>query len=172
MDWMSLAWNVGILVAIGGVCAVVVGVAVGSANGGSAATFVLFNAGVFTLVLSLGLAASAARVNLQRVAMAAGVVGAVAGMATGFWAVFPPLLSIVALAGAAVAMRHPRASVVLMLTPAVVGWLAAPSLYSIPARVLVGACLLLAVHLAWTRFARDRPGTVALRELESRELSE
>ena len=172
MALMSLRWNVCLLVALGGVCALVVGVALLSSNYGSGTASSVFNAGVFTLVLSLAVAASVAKVNLRRLAMAAGLFGAVAGIFTGFWAVFPPLLSIVALAGAGLATRHSRASIVLMLVPAIAGWLAAPSVYSIPARVLISASLLLAVHLVWARFAGDESRMVAVRDFESQELRE
>ena len=172
MDLKILAWNVGILVAIGGVCAVVVGLAIGAANGGSGAASVVFNAGVFTLVLSTGVAAAVTRIDLRPFALAVGLLAGLGGFVTGISEPFLLIASSVALAGSMLAMRHPRAGIVLMLVPAVAGWLAAPSLYSIPARMLIGASLLLTLHLAWARFASGRPGTAALRELESRELSE
>ena len=165
MDLKSLTWNVGILVAMAGVCAVVVGLALGGSGYGGIAS-VIFNVGVFSLVLSLGFAVLVAKMNLQRLALIVGLLGASGGVFTGFWAVPLLLLSLVALIGAALATQYPRASIPLMLAPAFMGWLAVPSLYSIPARILMAACLILALHLIWAHFIQDKPSIGTKGEIE------
>ena len=158
MELKSHYWSIGTLVAMAGVCAVVVGMALGTAHDGTVIASVIFNGGIFTLVLTLGIAAMSLRVDLRQPSLLAGLVGASTGMYMGFWTVYLPILSLVALAGAAMATRHQRASIVLMLVPAVMGWMASPAHYSIPARILIGASLLLAVVLVRSRFAGDRYG--------------
>ena len=157
MDLKNLAWNVGILVGIGGVCALVVGLALeASADGRKAASFV-FNTGVFTLVLTLAVAMPKAKIDLRRLALAVGVAGACAGLVAGVSEPFLLIASVVALAGAAISTRYPRASICLMLVPAVAGWVVLPSIYSIPARILMGASLVLLVHLTRARFSQNKP---------------
>ncbi len=166
MDLKRLTWDIGILVAMAGVCAVVVGLAFGASDYGGRIAAVIFNLGVFALVLSLGVAVSLAKINLRGLALFVGLLGASGGIFAGFWALPLLLLSLVALIGSALATRSPRASIPLMLVPAVMGWLAVPSLYSIPARVLMAASLMLAVHLIWAYFAQDKPDLGTRRELD------
>ena len=172
MDLKNLAWNTGILLAIGGVCAVVVGLALGASANGSSTASVVFNVGVFMLVLMLAVAISTSKIDLRRIALAAGMLGALGGLVIGNYVPFLLIASLVALVGAAVATRHPRASICLMLVPAVGGWVEVPSLYSIPARVLTGACLALLVHLIRARFSPSKPALESGREVDSRKLSQ
>ena len=172
MELKSHLWSIGILVAMAGVCAVVVGMALGAAQDGTGIASVIFNGGIFTLVLTLGVAAMSLRVDLRQPSLLAGLVGASTGIYMGFWTVFLPILSVVALTGAAMATRHQRASIVLMLVPGIMGWLASPAHYSIPARIMIGASLLLAVALLWSRFAGDRSSLKTGREMNSLETSD
>lgn len=170
MDLRNISWNVGILVGMGGVCALVVGLAL-SANAVAAAP-VVFNAGLFVIVLTLATAASAIRMDLRRPALAAGLAGGVSGFVVGVTEPFLVIASAAGLIGAAIATRHPRASICLMLVPAIAGWMALPEVYSIPARILLGAALVLLVHLAWPRPVGDRSSLESGSEIEFRELSD
>ena len=172
MELKGHYWSIGILVAMAGVCAVVVGMALGAAHEGSRVASVIFNGGIFTLVLTLGVAAMSLRVDLRQPSLLAGLVGASTGIYMGFWTVFLPILSVVALTGAAMATRHQRASIALMLVPAVMGWLASPAHYSIPARILIGASLLLAVALVWSRLPGGRSSLETTRPMDSLEISD
>ena len=149
MDPKSFALNVCIPLAMGGVCALVVGMALGGSGNGTLSASVVFNAGVFALVLTLAMTMLMAKFDARRAALVAGMSGALSGLVVGASTPFLLIASVVALAGAAVAVRHPRAGICLMLVPAVGGWLEEPSIYSIPARVLMGASLVLLVHLLW-----------------------
>ena len=172
MELKSHNWSIGILVAMAGVCAVVVGMALGAAQDGSIIASFVFNGGIFALVLTLGVAAMALKMDLRQPALLAGLVGASTGIYMGFWTVFLPILSVVAITGAAMATRHQRASIVLMLIPAIMGWMASPAHYSIPARILIGASLLLTVTLLWSRYAGDKSSLETGRAMDSLDVSD
>ena len=139
-------WNLAIIAAMAGTMLIVVGLLLGVVDVGENILSFIFGTGLVTLALSLTVA-FAAKTNFARIALLAGLLGASGGIAVGFFVVTLMVVSLVALVGAGLATQAPKFSIPLMFLPAIIGSIADPYLFWIPATLLIGASLLVFLHL-------------------------
>ena len=151
-----------------GTLVIVVGLLLRVGDIGESVLSVIFGTGLGILVLSLGIA-FAAKTNFVRLALIAGLLGASGGIVAGFFDVLLLILSLAALIGVGLATQAPKVSVPLMSLPAIIGLIAVPILFWIPATLLLGASFVLVIHLIWENSAKGDAGAGAMQGVDGNE---